>query len=129
MIARRSFLQGAAVLPLAGAAIAPAYAAAPNDRRLGIMADRLDALQAHADRHAEAAGWDPEDPYTMAVAEIDLVAAGMASMRADTMAGVLLKLRAMAMPIVATNDEAHDLALSVCRDLNRLHAREVLANV
>ena len=30
-----------------------------NDRRLGIMADRLDALQAHADAHAAEAGWNP----------------------------------------------------------------------
>ncbi len=86
------------------------------------MADRLDALQAHADAHAAAAGMDPDDPYTQTVAEIDLVAAGMASVPADTMGGVLLKVRAMAVPIVADNDEAHDLAMSVCRDLSRMHA-------
>ena len=84
------------------------------------MADRLDILQAHADRHAAAAGWGPEDPYTLAVAEMDLVAAGMALLPAETMSGVLLKVRAMAVPIVADDDEAHDLAVSVCRDLRRL---------
>ena len=86
------------------------------------MVDRLDALQAHADRHAAAAGTDPHDPYTVAVAEIDAVAADMASLPADTMGGVLLKLRAMAVPIVADDHEACDLAVSVCRDLSRLHA-------
>ena len=128
MLERRTFLSGLASLPLTGVAVVTAAAAASGDRRLGIMADRLDALQAHADKHAADAGWDPEDPYTQAVAEIDLVAAGMASVPADTMGGVLLKLRAMAVPIVADNDEARDLALSVCRDLGRLHATGGLAN-
>ena len=122
MLERRTFLSGLAALPLTSVAVVTAAAAASGDRRLGIMADRLDALQAHADKHAAEAGWDPEDPYTLAIAEIDLVAAGMASLPADTMAGVLLKLRGMAVPIVADDDEAHDLALSVCRDLNRLRS-------
>ncbi len=121
MIARHTILSCLAARPIAGAALAAVSAMAPNDRRLEIMVDRLDALQAHADRHAAAAGMDPDDPYTLAVAEIDLVAAGMAGLPADTMTGVLLKVRAMAVPIVATNDEAHDLAMSVCRDLSRFH--------
>ena len=112
-------LSGLVLPPIHGCA-GLASSLAPSDRRLGIMADRLDALQAHADKHAAAAGWDPEDPYTVAIAEMDLVAAGMAGLPADTMGGVLLKVRAMAVPIVATNDEAHDLAMSVCRDLRRL---------
>ena len=122
MLERRTFLSGLAAFPVAGATLAAVSAMTPNDRRLGIMANRIDALQAHADAHAAAAGWDPEDPYTLAVAEIDLVAAGMAGLPADTMVGVLLKLRAMAVPIVVTNDEAHDLAMSICRDLSRFHS-------
>ncbi len=121
MLERRTFLASLAALPVAGATLAVVSAMTPNDRRLGIMADRLDVLQEHADKHAAAAGWDPADPYTQAVAEIDLVAAGMASVPADTMTGVLLKVRAMSVPIVASDDEAHALALSVCRDLSRFH--------
>ena len=124
-VTRRAALRGALATSLglaAGIAASQAAAASPNDRRLGIMADRLDTLQVHADRHAAGAGWDPKDPYTLAVAEMDLVAAGMASLPADTMDGVLIKLRAMAVPIVADDDEAHSLALSICRDLRRFHA-------
>ncbi len=121
MLERRTFLSSLVAVPLAGATLAVVSAMTPNDRRLGIMADRLDALQADADRHAAGAGMDPDDPYTLAVAEIDLVAAGMASLPADTMGGVLLKVRAMTVPIVASDDEAHALALSVCRDLSRFH--------
>ncbi len=112
---------GVAPAPL-DATLVPAAAATLNDRRLQTMADRLDALQAHANAHAAGAGWDLDDPYTQAVAEMDLVAAGMAGLPADTMTGVLLKVRAMAVPIVADDDEAHALALSICRDLRRLHA-------
>ena len=125
MIARRTLLSSLAALPIAGATLAAVSAMTPNDRRLGIMADRLDALQAHADAHAAGAGMDPDDPYTQAVAEIDLVAAGMAGLLADTMTGVLLKVRAMAVPIVADDDEAHALALSVCRDLVRFHGTPI----
>ena len=129
MLERRTLLSSLAALPVAGATLAAVSAMTPNDRRLGIMADRLDVLQEHADKHAAAAGSDPDDPYTQAVAEIDLVAVGMAALPADTMTGVLLKVRAMTVPIVASDDEAHALALSVCRDLSRFHARGDLANV
>lgn len=121
MIGRRSLLRGASVLPLAiGAALSRSSPATAAERRLAVAAERLEALQAQADRYAAGAGMDPADPYTLAVAEIDLVAAGMAGLPADTMGGVLLKLRAMQVPIVADDDEAHGLALSVCRDLRRL---------
>jgi hypothetical protein len=124
-VSRRAALRGSVAASLglaAGIAASQAAAPLPNDRRLGIMADRLDTLQVHADHHAAGAGWDPRDPYTLAVSEMDLVAAGMASLPADTMGGVLIKLRAMAVPIIADDDEAHGLALSICRDLRRFHA-------
>lgn len=122
MIGRRTFMRGASVLPIAvGVALSRPSPTTAAERRLAVAADRLTALQAHADRHAAGAALEPDDPYTLAVAEIDLVAAGMAGLPADTMGGVLLKLRAMQVPIVADDDEAHGLALSICRDLRRLH--------
>ena len=98
-----------------------------NDRRLDVMAHTLDTLQVRANRHAAGAGSDPADPYTQAVAEMDLVAAGVAMLRADTMAGVQVKLRAVAVPIMQDDDEAHGLALAVCRDLRRLQTAGALS--
>ena len=104
---------GRPAVPQSAALSAPVGSA---DRHLAVAANTLDVLQATADRHASGAGPEPADPYTQAVAEMDLVAAGMAMMPADTMAGVLIKLRAMDVPILRDDDEAHGLALSVCRD-------------
>ncbi|MGI4765483.1 MAG: hypothetical protein ACRYGP_10560 [Janthinobacterium lividum] len=122
MIGRRSLLRGAAALPFGvGAALPQSSRASAAEARLAAAVDRLDALQAHAGRHAAGAALDPADPYTVAMFEMDAVAAGMATSPADTMAGVLLKLRAMAVPIVG-EDEDSPLPLSVCRDLRRMHA-------
>ena len=132
-LSRRAALFGAMTLTTAQVAALPAVAGvltsedtlADADRRLVTMADTIDALQARADRHAADAGSDPADPYTQTVAEMDLFAAGMAALPAETMGGVLAKLRAMAVPTVREDDEAHGLALSVCRDLRRLQAMGV----
>ena len=131
-LSRRAALFGAVtVAGCSATAVVPAAVQAAvsssNDRRLDVMAHTLDTLQVRANRHAAGAGSDPADPYTQAVAEMDLVAAGVAMLRADTMAGVQVKLRAVAVPIMQDDDEAHGLALAVCRDLRRLQTAGALS--
>ena len=66
------------------------------------------------------------------MAEIDLVGASIARIPADTLVGVLSKLRAMAVPIIGGSDDSYGpadaIARSVCRDLERLHRAGGLAH-
>jgi hypothetical protein len=97
---------------------------APADARLDAIAAELVALQAQADRLAPHAEADAYDPYTETVAQMDRLGEEAARLAADTMAGVLAKLRALAVPIIGDEGENAGpgslLGRSVCRDIGRV---------
>ena len=125
---RRTALRGSVAASLglmAGVALTQAASTlSANDRRLVAIAAELVVLQAQADRLAPHAELEAYDPYTETVAQMDHLGEEAARLAADTMDGVLAKLRALAVPIIGDEGEnagpGNLIGRSVCRDVERI---------
>lgn len=125
ILCRRTAIAGAMALAVAPVAALPALASTivldQGDARLGVIATLMIAAQA-----ALVAHYGDDDEFTAILKQFDDLTLEMETTPATSLAGVLQKLRVIKLPDVGMNQNAHDVMVSICEDVARLHAAGVL---